>query len=155
MLVNVLNMCGNVAKRAPDEMAKAITESRDMERLCPSPWFAGRDLSQEGVVILPTTPATLSRLGLCFYQAAVEICDAALAAVGGRSSPAADDERRLPSMNAHAQVCGSLAGSLTALGEDTARSLALMRQSVALGARCWRRRRPLRLANCSGTSPFG
>jgi len=106
-----------VANQAPDEMVKAERESREQESLGGSPSYGGLDLSQEGWVSLPTTPAALSRLSLAYKEAAVAMCDAALAAAGGRDSPTANDKRRVPSLVLEAQVCGHLGGSLYDLGE--------------------------------------
>jgi len=131
LLVTTLCSCGNVANQAPDEMANAERESRKQERLGGSPLYGGLDLSQEGWVSLPTTPAALSRLGLAYYEAAVANCDAALTAAGGRDSPAADDQRHVPSLSLEAQVRGCLGVSLHDLGERQ-RGVELLRQAVAL-----------------------
>jgi len=130
-LVSALSICGNVATRAPDEMAKAERESREHERLGGSPSYGGLDLSQDGWVSLPTTPAALSRLSLAYYEAAVATCDSALTTAGGRESPAADDQRRVPSLRVEANARIGLGKGLYVLGERQ-RGLELLRQAVAL-----------------------
>jgi len=135
-LVNALSTCGNVARKAPNEMAKAERESREQERLSgTTPSYDGIDLSQEGHISLPTSPAALSRLGITYREATVAICDAALVAAGGRDSPAADDERRVPSLGLEADARGSLGASLDELGVEPQRSLELFRQAVAMRRR--------------------
>jgi len=131
LLVTSLARCGSVANQAPDEMAEAERESRERERLGGSSSYGGLDLSQEGWVSLPTNPAAFSRLGLAYEEAAVSICDAALTAAGGRDSPAADDERHVPSLALEAQVRGRLGIILHALGERQ-RGVELLRQAVGL-----------------------
>jgi len=133
-LVGALSACGNVAKWAPNEMAKAERESREqLKRLGGSPPSYGRhDLSQEGHISLPTSPAALSRLCITYMEATVALCDAALAAAGGRDSPAAADDRLVPSLSLEAEARGSLGGGLDELGLEPQRSLELHRQSVAL-----------------------
>ena len=131
LLVTTLIACGNVAIQAPDEMVKAEQESREQERLGGSPSYWGLDLSQEGWVSLPTNSAAVSRLGLAYKEAAVAICDAALTAVGGRDSPAADDQQHVPSLSLEAQLRGSLGISLHDLGERQ-RGMELLRQAVAI-----------------------
>jgi len=84
-----------------------------------------------GRVSLPTTPTDLSRLGLAYNEAAVATCDAALAAVGGRDSPAADDERSVPSLRNEAEARGLLGVSLHEQGEQQ-RGSELLRQAVAM-----------------------
>jgi len=131
MLVKGLGTCGEVAKHAPGEMADAERESREQGRLSVSPSYGGLDLSQEGRIILPTTPAALSRLALAYNEAAVTVCDNALTASGGRGSPAAADPRRVPELNVKASSRGRLAACLHTLGEEE-RSFELFRQAVAL-----------------------
>jgi len=134
LLIESLFTCGTVANQAPDEMVEAERESREQENLGGSPSYGGLDLSQEGWVSLPTNPAALSRLSLAYEEAAVATCDAALAALiaaGGRDSPAADDQRRDPSLVLEAQVRGGLGLSLHDLGERQ-RGMELLRQAVAL-----------------------
>ena len=130
-LISALSICSNVAMQAPDEMVKAERESREQERLGGSPSYGGLDLSQEGWVSLPTTPAALSRLGLAYNEAAVATCDAALTAAGGGDSPAADDERRVPSLVLEAHIRGFLGTSLHDLDERQCGS-ELLWQAVAL-----------------------
>jgi len=132
MLVSALSICGDAASKAPNEMVNAERASREQERVSGgSPWYwPGLNLTQEGRVSLPTTPAALSRLALAYKEAAVGICDAALAAAGGRGGPAAD-HWCIPSLSAEAQARGSLGATLHDLGEDQ-RSLKLLRQAVAL-----------------------
>jgi len=137
-LVKTLCTCGDVARRAPEEMVKAERESRKQERLSGPPLsYSGLDISQAGRVRLPTTPAGLSRLSLAYNEAAVATCDAALAAVGGRDSPAAADERHVPSLQLEADARGSVGHSLHKLGE-LERSFELLRQAVALMRRAVR-----------------
>jgi len=132
-LVTALTSCADVAKRAPDEMAKAERESRDQERFSGSPpSYGGLDLSQEGRVSLPTSPAALSRLELTYREASVASCDAALAAVGGRGSPDADDKQLVPSLCFEAATRGYLGICLIDLGEERERGFALIRQAVPL-----------------------
>jgi len=130
-LVQSLTTCGNMANHAPEEMAKAEKESRKQERLGGSPSYGGLDLSREGWVSLPTNPAAVSRLGLAYEEAAVVICDAALTAAGGRDSPAADDERRIPSLRVEAEARACLGSHLFNLGEEQ-RGSEILRQAVAL-----------------------
>jgi len=130
-LVESLFTCATVANQAPDEMANAEREIREQERLGGSPWYGGLDLSQEGWVSLPATPAALSWLGVAYNEAAVATCDAALIAAGGRDSPAANDERRVPLLVVEAQARGRLGLSLHDLGERQ-RGLELLWQAVAL-----------------------
>jgi len=130
-LVAALNACGRLANQAPDEMAQAERESREQERLSGSLSY-DLDLSREGRISLPTTPTALSRLGLAYHEAAVGICEAALASVGGRDSPAADDNQCVPQLSVEAQARGHLAVCLCTLGEERQRSLKLLRQAVAL-----------------------
>jgi len=130
-LVRSLVGCGTVANHAPDEMVNAERESREQERLGGSPSYRGLDLSQEGWVSLPTTPAALFRLGLAYHEAAVATCEAALAAAGGRDSPAANDEWHVPSLRLEAQVRGCLGASLHDYGERQ-RGVELLRQAVTL-----------------------
>ena len=49
-----------------------------------------------------TIPAALSRLGLAYNEAAIGICDGALAAAGGRDSLTADGDWRVPNLNVEA-----------------------------------------------------
>jgi len=131
-LLLALVACGTVAQKAPDEMLKAERESREQERRGGSfPSYGDLDLSQEGRISLPTTPAGLSRLELAYYEAAVATCDAALVAAGGRESPAADDDERVPSLDVEAEARGALGGFLYHLGEWQ-RGLELLRQALAL-----------------------
>jgi len=135
-LVSALSMCGSVAKKAPNEMAKAERESREQTRLSGSPpSYGDLDLTQEGHISLPTSPAALSRLRVSYMEAAVGICDAALVAAGGRDSPAADDELRVPSLGLEAEMRGSLGVSLNERGVEPQRSLGLFRQAVAMRRR--------------------
>jgi len=130
-LVKPLIQCGDVASVAAGDMANAERESREQERLCGSPSHGGLDLSQEGQVSLPTTPAAFSRLGLAYYEAALATCDAALAAVGGRDDLADDDEPLVPALCLEGRVRGSLGFILHRLGEQQ-RGSELLRQAVAL-----------------------
>ena len=139
-LVSALCTCGNVAREAPDELVKAERAHREQGRRSGSaPSYGGLDLSQEGHIRLPTTPAALSRLCMTYMEAAIRICDAALAAAGGRGSPTADDERRVPSLGLEAELRGSVGVSLFDLGEEPQRGLELVRQAVVL-MRQWVRR---------------
>jgi len=130
LLVQSLVACGNLASQAPDEMVKAERVSREQERLGGAPSYWGLDLSQERWVSLPTTPATLSRLGVAYHDSAVAICDTALTAASSRDSPAADDERRVP-LRVEAEARGCLGICLHDLGERQ-RGVELLRQAVAL-----------------------
>jgi len=138
MLVTTVVKCGDVAMDAPGEMASAERESREEERRSNSSSYGGFDLSQEGRISLPITPAALSRLCLAYYQAAVAICDATL--VGGRVSLAANDERRVPSLQTEANARASLGTYLHMMGLEGQRGLELLRQAVAL------RRQSMRMA---------
>jgi len=130
-VITALFMCGSMAEQGPDEMAKAESASREQERLSGSRSYGGLDLSQEGRVSLPTTPATFSRLGLAYKEAALAACEAALAAVGGRDSLAVDDERLVPPLGLEAQVRSGLGSDLHALGEQK-RGLELLRHALTL-----------------------
>jgi len=141
MLVGGLISCGNVARSAPGEMANAERASREQERISGYPVsYDGLDLSHEGRISLPTTPAALSRLGLAYNEAAVALCDAAIAAAGGRGSPAANDIGSFPDLPTEARGRGCVGICLYELGEERQRSLELLRQAVAL------RRQELRTA---------
>jgi len=130
LLVSALSMCGQVARDAPGEMAAAERESREQERLSgPLPSYGGFELLQEGRISLPATPAALSRLSLAYNEAAVAICDASIAAAGGRGSPAAAFS---PMLQVETQARGCLGTCLHIMGEETQRSLELTRQAVAL-----------------------
>jgi len=94
--------------------------------------------SHEGRISLPTTPAALSRLSLAYNEAAVGICDAAIAATGGRDSPAANDSGSVPELSTEVQARSSLGVCLYVLGEQRQRSLELLRQAVGL----WRQELP-------------
>jgi len=131
-LVTALSVCGQAAKKAPSVMANAERESREQERRCGSPSYGGLDLSQEGRVSLPTTPAALARLCLAYHEAAVALCDEALAAAGGRGNPAAADNQRVPNLQVEARARGSLGDCLDDMGEERQRSLELLRQAVVL-----------------------
>jgi len=110
-------------------MARAEWES---QKLRGSPRYGGFDLSQEGLVSLPTTPVALFQLGRTYNEAAVAVCDAALASAGGRDSPAAADERIVPSMAIEAQARGGLGFCLHDLPGELQRGLKLLRQAVTL-----------------------
>jgi len=107
-------------------------ESREQERRSGSPSYGGLDLSQEGRVSLPNTPAALSRLTLAYHEAALAVCESAIAAVGGRGSLADYDTRRVPSLQQEARARGYLGVCLHTMGEEQQRSLELLRQAVAL-----------------------
>ena len=94
--------------------------------------YSGLDLSREGRVSLPTTPAGLSRLSLAYNEAAVAICDDALAAAGGRGSPAADDDLCVPILTVEAQARGSLGTCLFNMAVELPRCFQLMRQAVEM-----------------------
>jgi len=132
MLVKSLFVCGEVARIAPSEMVNALRASGEQERVNGSPpTHGGLDLSQEGWISLPTTPVALSRLGHAYNEAAVAICNKALAEAGGRGNPAANDGR-VPDPRVEAQARASLGVSLYTLGEEPQRSVELLRQAVAL-----------------------
>jgi len=132
LLVTALSFCGGAAKKGPNEMVNAERDNREQERRNGSPSYGGLDISQEGRISLPTSPAALSRLSLAYHEAAVEICDTALAAAGGRGSRAAADSRRVPLLCVEARARAFLGDCLDDMGEERQRSLALMRQAVAL-----------------------
>jgi len=141
MLVCGLLACGKAARIAPGEMANAERASREQERISGYPVsYGGLDLSHEGRISLLTTPAALSRMGLAYSEAAVGICDAAIAAAGGRGSIAAKDRRSAPDAPSEAQARSSVGMCLDDLGEERQRSLKLLRQAVRL------RRQELRTA---------
>jgi len=130
-VVRVVGLCGAVARNAPGEMARAERESREHEKLSDSPpSFGGPDLSQEGRISLPTTPAALSRLSLTYREAAVALCDATLAAKDGRV--AGDDERHVPTLRVEAESRGQLGVLLYELGGEPQRSADSLRKAVAL-----------------------
>jgi len=65
LLVSGLISCGAAASVAPSKMAYAERASREQERISGYPVPCGvLDLSHEGRISLPTTPAALSLLGL-------------------------------------------------------------------------------------------
>jgi len=133
MLVCGLISCGAAARFAPGEMANAERASREQERISGYPVsYGGLDLSHEGRISLPTTPAALSRLSLAYNEAAVALCDAAIVAAGGRGSLAANDKGSVPDARCEAQARGSLGLSLDDLGEERQRCLKLLRQAVGL-----------------------
>jgi len=140
VLVKAMFGCGAVAETAPVEMAAAEIESREQERLSGLPPSYGLDLSQEGRINLPTTPADPNRLRLAYNEAAVIICDTALAAVGGRGSRAAADTLRVPDLYSEAQARGCLGYCLLELDEEKQCGWELVRQALAL------RRQVLRFA---------
>jgi len=145
-LVDGLIACGARARDAPAEMFKAEKESRELERLSGSPYHGGLDLSHEGWIRLPTTPGEVALLRLSYYTKADETCVAALAAAGGRGSPAAEDHRRVPELDYEAQARGARATCLIQIGkslkeagtddpganEMVQNGFALSRQAVAL-----------------------
>jgi len=131
LLVHALAICGTVAEAAPGEMVRAERVSREQEGRTGSPSHGGLDLSQEGRISLPTTAAALTRLSLAYHEAGVAVCDAALAAAGGRGSPAAADETRVPSLTKEAEARGCLGACLSNLGVQD-RGSDLLRQAVAL-----------------------
>jgi len=143
-LVTSLITCSTVAHEAPDVMVKAERESREQERRDGFPSYGGLDLTQEGKISLPTSPAALARLGLMYMEAAVATCDTALAAAGGRDNPADgdDDERRVPSLRIEAEARGALGVRLGSLNVERQRSLELLRQAVELLRRAVRMATP-------------
>ena len=84
-------------------MAEAERESREQESATS---LVGGLSSQEGRTNLhfPISPDALTTLGIAYHAAAVQVCDSALAAVGGRDRPAAADSRRVPSLPVEAQA---------------------------------------------------
>jgi len=133
MLVRGLISCGETARFAPGEMANAERASREQERIRGYPVsYGGLNLSHEGRISLPTTPAALSRLGLAYTEAALGICNAALTAAGGRGSPAANDRGSVPDVPMEARARSSVGICLDDLGEERQRSLELLRQAVGL-----------------------
>ena len=131
-LVTALCVCGQVANKAPGEMPSAERESREQERRSGSSSYGGLDLSQEGRVSLPTNPAGLVRLCLAYHEAAVALCDEALAAAGGRGSPAAPYEELVPTLRVEARARCCLGDCLDGMGEERQRSLEILRQAVML-----------------------
>ena len=133
-IAKALVACGRVAMEAPGEMAKAEREAQEQERRSGSstPPYGDLDLSQEGRISLPSSRAAISRLDRTYYEAAVALCDAALAAAGGRDSPAANNEHRVPLARTGAQARGVLGCCMYNAGEEPQRGLELMRQAVAL-----------------------
>jgi len=128
-LVTALAQCGKVAGLAPGEMVIAARESRQQERRSGPPQsYGGLDLSQEGQVSLPTTVAGLSRLELTYHEAAVAICDAALAAAGNRGS----GNGSVLTLPVEAQARASLGICLHHMGEERQRSLKALLKSVEL-----------------------
>jgi len=133
MLVCGLISCGNVATIAPGEMANAERASREQEKIDGSPVsYGGLDLSHEGRISLPTTPAALSRLSLAYNKAALGICNAGLTAAAGRGSPAANDSESVPDVPMEVRARGCVGMCLHELGEERQRSLELLRQAVGL-----------------------
>ena len=134
-LVVALANCGAVAQLVPAEMIKMETEYREREGPL------GSVLLSEGRVGLPTTAHATRSMGVAYHQVALAICDAALATAGGRGSPTAADQRRVPTLLAELMVRNSLASCLSASNTD--RSLAterrelvcLSRQTVQTAAR--------------------
>ena len=107
-------------------------ESREQEQESGAPLDGGLDFLQEGRVSLPSSSVALSRLALAFIEAAVEICNAALAAAGGRDSPAASNLWSVPSLRQEAQARAALGISLHEQGEERQRCLELMRSAVKM-----------------------
>jgi len=130
-LVRGLSVCADVATEAPAEMAKAEIEGHEQEGIFGSPSY-GLALKHVGRISLPTTPAAVSRLSLAYREAAVTVCDTALTVAGGRDTPAADDDRRVPSLSLEAATRSDLAHCLFELGEERQRVFGLYRQAVAL-----------------------
>ena len=57
--------CGYMAAEDPGAMLKAEKESREQERLLGGSFYLGHiDLSQQGMISLPTSPAGISHLRL-------------------------------------------------------------------------------------------
>jgi len=131
-LVLSMFQCGNAAMEAPVEMATAEQASRKQERLCDSWSYGPFDLSQEGRVRMPTTPDGVWGLALAYHEAAVDICDAALAAAGGRGNPASDDDRDVPDLGREGAARCYLGAYLSNTEGGRQRGLELMRQGVAL-----------------------
>jgi len=107
-------------------LVKAEKESRELERRSGSPRYGGLDLSQEGYISLPTTPAGLSRLCITYHEAAVALCQAAL------DRPAPGD--RDPTPLEHAEACGCLGFCLGKPGGpgEVTRGVEFTRQAVVL-----------------------
>jgi len=129
VLVVALANCGRVAQLAPTEMIRMEKEGRAQEERLGS---LGVALLLEGRVSLPTTARATRSMGLAYAEVALAMCDAALAAAGGRGSPAAADHRRVPSLLAEVTVRDSVVACLAALDEDRPRVMELTRQLVAL-----------------------
>ena len=109
--MKTLSMCGNLAREAPVELAKAERDRQTQERLSISPSHGDLDLSQEGRIRLP---ADISRLSLAFNTAAVDLCDAALLAAGGCDGAAAASSHIVPLLEVEAHARGVLGSSLCA-----------------------------------------
>jgi len=126
-LVEALLACGAVALKAPDEMAKAESESRTQG----ARYHGGLDLAQEARVSLAIETGLLR---FAYNTIAVNVCDTALDAAGGRDSPAAANDWRVPSLRLEAQARGSLGVVLRAVGEEQQKQwgVGLQRQAVAL-----------------------
>ena len=144
-LVFALAGCGDVARLAPAEMVKVEAEGREQERRS-----LGVDLLLEGRVSLPTTARATRSMGLAYAQVALAVCDAALAAAGGRGSPAAADRRRVPSPLAELTARDAAVACLAALDEDPSRVMELTRQLVALSRQMVRTAAPSEVRAAQG-----
>jgi len=126
LLVTSLSRCGQLAQSVPDEMATAERESREQERRSGSLPHDGPNLSPEGRISLPTTP-------LAYHEAVVETCDNALAAAGGRHSPAAAGLLGVvPSLLEEGEARGDLGYCLQHFHGQRERGTELLRQAVTL-----------------------
>jgi len=132
-LVEALLACGTV--EAPGEMVKAERESREIKRRSGSPHHGGLVLSQAGQISLATSAAALSRLDVAYNEAAVDLCDAALAAADGHDSPDDDDFRfptRAPGLLVQAEARACLALCLYHHEDPGTRCVELQQEAVAL-----------------------
>jgi len=135
-LVIALCQCGEVAQLAPVEMIKMETEYREREGAL------GACLHSEGRISLPTTARATRSKGVAYLQAALSTCTAAVGAAGGRGSPAAADQRRVPTLLAELMVRNSLAACLAASNKERPRAtelrelVSLARQTVQTAAQC-------------------
>ena len=111
---------GDVADKAPDEMAKAEREGE----LDGFSYHGGLDLRHEGR-IRPTSPA--ADMAIAYMESSIALCTAALATYGGRGT----DDRLVPSVRQEAQACGGLGLFLFQMGEEP-RGVDHLRQAVSL-----------------------
>jgi hypothetical protein len=145
LLVEALISCAIVARSSSDDMVRAEEEMARCEQARvpadgpaldthPPPARPPLDLSSEGRVRMPTTGLERALLGLAYSQAAVDICDAAIAAAAAPGGPPVNDSH-VPSLDAQASARSNLARCLVESGIDPARGVALLREAAALRRR--------------------